>query len=227
MAGLLLAVLVGVVVLVGTSRETWQWLVAHEQWLRWLLVSRHPYWGFLGGFVGFTLLSLVPGFAGKSLVMGWLFGFWRSLAIVNIGLTLAAVAELLFSRYFIRDAIESRFGYYLQKANQALERDGPWYVLAMRLAHTPYTLTNLLIGATSMSTGGFWWATQLGMLPGNIVFCYAGAQLPTLEDIARGGAHRAFSPSLLLAFVLLGIFPLLARWLVRKLRGPSAVTEEV
>lgn len=54
------------------------------------------------------------------------------------------------------------------------------------------------------------------MLAGTAVFVYAGSSVPDLATLADKGVNAAFTPlqmtQILGAFVLLGVFPLLARW---------------
>ena len=55
------------------------------------------------------------------------------------------------------------------------------------------------------------------MLPGNIVFVYAGTQLPTLSEAAEEGLGGIFSIELIAAFTLVGVFPLIARWVINRI----------
>ena len=67
-----------------------------------------------------------------------------------------------------------------------------------------------------IKTRDFYGASQLGMLPGTAVYVYAGTELgkiQSLSDIA--------SPSLLAAFIVLGLFPLIAK-IVAALRSREA-----
>jgi len=219
LAAALLVLIVTLAVLTSFyHRQLWTQLLRHADQTRDLVSHQHPYLGFAVGLIASFLLSLVPGLAGKSLVIAWLYGFWRSLLIVNISMSAAALVEFWITRYCFRDDIEARFGAYVQHMNSAIERDGPFYLFSGRVAHVPYTLTNCLMGATSMRWVGFWWATQLGLLPTNIVYCYAGSRLPALHEIAEHGLGRIFTPQIILAFVAIGIFPFVARALLRKVR---------
>ncbi|MBM4001246.1 MAG: VTT domain-containing protein [Planctomycetes bacterium] len=194
----------------------WDWLIARETRVRDGLTREHPVTGFAIGLAVFTALSFVPGLAGKTLVVGWIFGFGRGLVIANVGLTIAAFGEFALARRYLRDAVESRFGYYLGRANEAIHRDGAYYLFALRVAHAPYTVTNYFMGATRLTALGFWWSTQAGMLPGNLLFAYAGSRLPTLRDLSDQGLRAIFAPSVLFAFALLAIAPLLLRRMMRR-----------
>jgi pyruvate/2-oxoglutarate dehydrogenase complex dihydrolipoamide dehydrogenase (E3) component len=65
------------------------------------------------------------------------------------------------------------------------------------------------MGLTRMKTWTYYWVSQLGMLAGTAVYVNAGTQLAQLDSV-RG----ILSPALLGSFVLLGIFPLIARSIV-------------
>ena len=64
-----------------------------------------------------------------------------------------------------------------------------------------------------IKTWTFYWVSQLGMLPGTIVYVYAGTQLAQIERFSD-----ITSPSMLIAFALLGLFPLIAKNLVQFMR---------
>jgi uncharacterized membrane protein YdjX (TVP38/TMEM64 family) len=191
-------------------------LIAREQALRSSL-ARRPLIGFFIGFMIYVGVSLVPGTTGKALIIGWFYRFWIGLLIVNLGLTIAAIISFCVSRYIFHDAIVSRYGHRLARVNSALERDGASYLFAARILHTPYSVTNYVLGVTRIRLVSFWWSTQLGILPGNLVFVYAGAQAPTLQELEQQGLRSLFSPGLLIAFIAVSVLPLLARHLVHRL----------
>jgi uncharacterized membrane protein YdjX (TVP38/TMEM64 family) len=196
------------------------WLIAEEMRLRGALAEA-PVLGFVAGFIVYVGVSLVPGTTGKAILAGWFYGFWPALVLVNVGLTVAALISFFVSRYVCLETIQNRFGPRLERVNRALDREGAGYLFCARVLHVPYCLTNYVMGATPLPWRGFWWATQLGMLPGNVVFVYAGARLPTLEVLAEEGPSALFTPALFVAFVALSILPIVARWAVRRL-APSA-----
>lgn len=190
-------------------------LAAQEVRLRGLL-DEHPLASFLVGLVAYVALSFLPPTAGKSLVFGWLFGLWQGVVLTNLGLTITAVLTFLLSRNLLREGLRSRFGFTMARLDRAIAVDGAFYVFALRMMHAPYSFLNYALGTTSLDTRSFWWATQLGMLPGNIVFVYAGTQLPTLREAADRGWTDLVSAQLVAALVLVGVFPLLARWVTRR-----------
>src|SRR6185503_5129215 len=78
----------------------------------------------------------------------------------------------------------------------------------------PFFLINLALGLSAMRAWTFYWVSQVGMLAGTLVYVNAGTQLAKLES-PRG----ILSWQLLGAFLLLGIFPLLAKKLVDALKA--------
>lgn len=209
-----LAILVATVVLVSPtlSVET----LAHQERAFRQLLAVHPWRAFAIGLLSFTAISLVPGTRGKALIVGWLFGTWAGLVIVNFGLTLAALVAFSLSRYLLRDGLQERFGAYLHRVNRALEREGGLYVFAIRvLAVLPFSFVNYTMGATGIPFRTFWWSTQLGLLPGNFLFVYVGAGLPTLDHLSTKGWGVLLSPRVWSMFLGLAILPFAMRALLR------------
>jgi len=162
-------------------------------------------------YVVVTGLSL-PGAALLSLVYGWLFGFGRGLVLVSFASTAGATVAFLMSRFLFRDAIRSRFGDRLTKFNEALAREGAFYLFTLRLIpQVPFFVVNLLMGLTPLRTTTFWWVSQLGMLPGTCVYVYAGSSVSSLETLRDQGVAGLVTWQLLLAFTLLGLFPLIVK----------------
>ena len=169
-------------------------------------------------YVAVTGLSL-PGAAVLTLVFGWYFDFLRAVVLVSFASTTGASLAFLLSRYVFRDAVQSRFGDRLRAFNEALARDGAVYLFTLRLIPAvPFFVINLVMGLTPLRAATFWWVSQVGMLPGTAVYVYAGSAVPDLQLLAERGLGGIVSPQVLAAFVLLGVFPLLVRTIMRRLR---------
>jgi uncharacterized membrane protein YdjX (TVP38/TMEM64 family) len=70
------------------------------------------------------------------------------------------------------------------------------------------------MGLTKIRTSTFWWVSQLGMLPGTAAYVYAGSTVPSLMQLAVDGVGKVISWQLLLAFVILGLLPLVIKHLM-------------
>ncbi|MEM9409970.1 MAG: VTT domain-containing protein, partial [Planctomycetota bacterium] len=138
-----------------------------------------------------------------------------------------ATIAFLMSRYFLRDSIQNRFGERLNTFNESLEREGGFYLFTLRLIPAiPFFVINLVMGLTPMRTWTYWWISQLGMLPGTIVFVFAGSSVPSLQELAEQGVGGIVNVQILIAFILLGLFPLGIKWMIGRLSVTHHVNPE-
>ena len=177
-------------------------------------IALNPWLSFLVGFGIYALLSLVPGTGGKGIVYGWFFGFWQAVIIVSIGLTLAAMAIFALSRYLFRESIERRYTNPVALMNKHLAREGAFYLLALRMAHAPYSIVNPISGASRVPALTFCWTTAIGLLPANSIWVYVGTRLPSLRDLASSGPGAFIDLPLILAMVGCAALAPLVRWLL-------------
>ena len=152
-------------------------------------------------YVLLTGLSL-PGAVVLTLVGGAIFGLLWGTVIVSFASSIGATLAFLASRFLLRDWVHGRFGNRLKPINRGIEKEGAFYLFALRLVPAfPFFLINLAMGLTSIRTWTFYWVSQIGMLAGTIVYVYAGTTLSEFR----------ISVELILAFTLLGLFPLVAK----------------
>ncbi len=164
---------------------------------------------FLGVYVLVTALSL-PGAAVMTLAAGALFGVLWGTVIVSFASSIGATLAFLASRYFLQETVQSKFGDRLKAINAGIEREGAFYLFTLRLVPVfPFFLINLLMGLTPIKAATFYWVSQIGMLAGTIVYVNAGTQLAQIDSLSG-----ILSPALIFSFVLLGIFPLIAKKLI-------------
>ena len=169
---------------------------------------------FLVIYVAVTGLSL-PGAAVLTLVAGAIFGLLWGTVIVSFASTLGATLAFLLARYLARDAVRRRFAGAFERIDGGLRKDGSFYLFTLRLVPVfPFFIINLAMGLTSMRVLVFALVSQAGMLPGTIVYVNAGTRLGEIESLAG-----ILSPALWLSFVLLGVFPLIAKKIVDVLRA--------
>lgn len=169
-------------------------------------------------YVAVTGLSL-PGATVLTLAYGWFFGFWPALLLVSFASTSGATVAFLLSRYLLRDAIQNKFGNRLTKFNDALEREGAFYLFTLRLIPAvPFFVINAVMGLTPIRVWTYWWVSQVGMLAGTCVYVYAGSVIPTGEELANRGLSGILKPELVVAFVILGTFPLVVKKILGRFR---------
>lgn len=163
---------------------------------------------YFAAYVVVSALS-IPGAALLTLLGGTLFPFWQGILLVSFASTLGATLAMLTSRYLLRDGVQHRFSHQLKTVNEGMVRNGAFYLFALRLMPLfPFFLVNLLAGLTSLSVRRYWWISQLAMLPATVIFLNAGRELGKLTSL-----RDILSPGILFAFTLLGLLPLVSRWL--------------
>lgn len=165
--------------------------------------------GFFVIYVAVTALS-IPGAAAMTLVAGAIFGFGWGLLLVSFASSIGATLAMVLARWLFKEQVEQRFRKQLETINRGIEKEGAFYLFTLRLVPIfPFFAINLAMALTRMPVLVFYVVSQVGMLAGTAVYVNAGTQLAQLEDL--GGI---LSPELLGSFVLLGVFPLLAKWFV-------------
>ncbi|WP_339694071.1 FAD-dependent oxidoreductase [uncultured Parasphingorhabdus sp.] len=161
-----------------------------------------------------TTAASLPGALILTLAAGALFGVLVGTIIVSFASSIGATIAFLSSRYLFRDAVKSRFGDRLKAIDRGVEKDGPFYLLTLRLVPVfPFFLINLLMGLTAIKARTFYIVSQIGMLLGTLVYVNAGTQLANIEQVSDIG-----SPGLLLSFAALGITPWIGKWIVSRIK---------
>lgn len=169
--------------------------------------------GYLVIYAAATALS-VPGAAILTLGAGALFGFGWGLLLASFASSIGATLAFLASRFLLRDWVKNTFSKKLESIDKGVEKDGAFYLLSLRLVPIfPFFIINLVMGVTSIKTWTYYWVSQLGMLIGTAVYVNAGTQLVEINQLSD-----IISTDLILSFVLLGIFPILAKFILSALQ---------
>ncbi|QJB57613.1 TVP38/TMEM64 family protein [Pseudodesulfovibrio sp. zrk46] len=157
-------------------------------------------------YVVVTALAL-PAATVITLAGGALFGLVTGVVVVSFASTIGASVAFLMSRYLLRGWVQSRFSDKLAKVNDGIEKDGAFYLFTLRLIPVfPFFVINTVIGLTSMHLKTYYWVSQLGMFPATVVYVNAGKELGELESLSG-----LLSPSLIISFAILGVFPLVVK----------------
>jgi pyruvate/2-oxoglutarate dehydrogenase complex dihydrolipoamide dehydrogenase (E3) component/uncharacterized membrane protein YdjX (TVP38/TMEM64 family) len=170
--------------------------------------------GYLAIYIVVTALSL-PGAVIMTLLGGAVFGLVVGTVVVSFASSIGATLAMLVARYMLRDAVQARFGARLADVDKGIEREGALYLFTLRLVPVfPFFVINLLLGLTKMKAATFYWVSQLGMLAGTLVYVNAGTQLARIDSL-----QGILSLGLVISFVLLGLFPLIAKKIVDAVRS--------
>ncbi|MFV0665703.1 FAD-dependent oxidoreductase [Denitromonas sp.] len=175
---------------------------------------------FFAVYVAVTALSF-PGAAVLTLAAGAIFGLLTGLIIVSFASSIGATLAFLASRFLLRDWVQQRFGDRLKAINAGVKKDGGFYLFTLRLVPAfPFFIINLVMGLTPIRATTFYWVSQIGMLAGTIVYVNAGTQLGQIDSLAG-----ILSPGLIGSFVLLGIFPLIAKKIVAAVQAKKVYAQ--
>ena len=156
-----------------------------------------------------TSLSL-PGAVVLTIAGGALFGLLVGTLVVSFASTIGATLACFVSRFLLRDWIQDKFADRIQKVNEGIEKEGAFYLFTMRLIPVfPFWMINILMGLTKIPLIKFYWISQVGMLPGTVVYINAGKEIAKIESL-----KGILSPSLLISFALIGIFPISVKKLI-------------
>jgi uncharacterized membrane protein YdjX (TVP38/TMEM64 family) len=159
--------------------------------------------GYMVIYILVTSLSL-PGAAVMTLAGGGLFGLVTGTIVVSFASTIGGTLACFVSRFILRDWIQSKFSDKLKTVNEGIEKEGAFYLFTLRLIPVfPFWLINLVMGLTKMPLLTFFWVSQVGMLAGTIVYVNAGKELAKIDSLSG-----ILSPSLIISFVILGLFPI-------------------
>lgn len=164
----------------------------------------------LGGFfliyVVATAFSL-PGAIWLTFAGGALFGLTSGTIVVSFASSIGATLAMLIARFLLQDWVQSRFATQMKTINSGIYKDGGFYLFTLRLVPVvPFFVINLGMGLTPLRAVTFYWVSQLGMLPGTLVYVNAGSELGKITSLGD-----ILSAPLIGSFVLLGIFPLLVK----------------
>jgi uncharacterized membrane protein YdjX (TVP38/TMEM64 family) len=167
---------------------------------------------------------------------GFLYGTVLGSAVVSIASTAAATIAFLLARYVAGDWLARRPTKYavLRSLDQSIADHGFKMVLLMRLqpVFIPFAYLNMGLGLTSVRLRDYVAGSWLGMLPGTILYVYAGSLLNVayfgrfnFRSILTHPSSRMHTFSLLLGgaafFALCFLISRIARSSLQRMQQPA------
>jgi uncharacterized membrane protein YdjX (TVP38/TMEM64 family) len=180
---------------------------------------------YVGIYIVAVALSL-PGAVFLTVCGGFLFGLVGGALAAAIGATIGATLIFLVARTALGEPLLKRAGPRAEKLAQGFREDAFSYLLFLRLVPAfPFFLVNLVPALAGVRLLPFVGATALGIIPGSLVFAFAGTGLDSIITnekseydacmaAGRGGCQIAFdagdvvTPHLLGALLALGLLAL-------------------
>jgi uncharacterized membrane protein YdjX (TVP38/TMEM64 family) len=124
-----------------------------------------------------------------------------------------ALFSFLITRYLFKDYFQRKFSNKLDVINKCIHKDGTLYLFALRVNPLfPFFLVNILIGLTPMRAATFYWVSQIGMLPDTLILVFLGQELSKINSL-----QEVMTPAIIISLIALGLFPLLAKWVMSKI----------
>ena len=162
-----------VLVVTGLVITAWKWLPTLDprEFSQWLEPHRHAWYALPMVMVGFIALALVPVvllIAATGLAFGPVLGPLYAMA----GCLASASVGFAIGRSMGRRRVEQLAGKRIARISRALQRNGTLAVFLVRKVPAPFTLSNIVVGASSVSYRDFILGTILGM--GAFVVALAG-----------------------------------------------------
>jgi pyruvate/2-oxoglutarate dehydrogenase complex dihydrolipoamide dehydrogenase (E3) component/uncharacterized membrane protein YdjX (TVP38/TMEM64 family) len=165
-------------------------------------------------YIFITAISFPGGATLLTLLAGAVMGYFPALILVSFCSTIGATCAFLASRFLLRDLFEKKFKSQALAAKDEVQKNGVFYLLTLRILPIfPFFIVNILMGLTAIKTRTFFWVSQLGMLPGTAVFVFAGKSLSQINS-----PREILTPKMFLVFMLLGLFPMLAKFVLNKIK---------
>ncbi len=205
----------------GYRRLTFEHLVEHKDEMVGL-ARAHPVaasLSFTGAYLALGLFGL-PGSTVLNIAAGALFGFWLGLALVTLGSTIASVLAFFSFRYLFRNYVDAKVRSRFPKLEEDLEREGGYFVFALRMFPViPFSVTNLVLAVSPVRFLPYLYLSLLGLLPRYLLYVYTGDNLGSVRS-----PNDLLSPSLIGALALLAVLPYILKWAVSRLRRKQAGT---
>ncbi|RKU00197.1 hypothetical protein C7H84_27435 [Burkholderia sp. Nafp2/4-1b] len=146
-------------------------------------------------------------------VTGLVFGAWPGLAYAAVGTMVAAAATYWIGRWLGRDAVRRLAGGRANRLSEHIGRRGVVAMAVLRLLPiAPFTIVNLVAGASHIGLRDYLIGTALGMLPGIVLTVTFAHQLTAAFSHPGPGAFAWLAA---IGAALVGVSVLLVRVLRR------------
>ncbi|NLC28665.1 MAG: TVP38/TMEM64 family protein [Campylobacteraceae bacterium] len=210
-------ILAGVAFLVSVSAFVWNidtnifdWISFHASSFEDFLVD-HPALGSLF-FIGIYILVLGVGLPLASflnVLTGYFFGGYSGAIVAFFGLSISASLTYWLGRTYVYLWLHKRYAEQLKRIKKELDRNGVFYVLAVRISGIlPFFWVNIFFGASGLRWKHYILPTVLGMIPGVFLSMFVGTKLASLDTL-RG----VLEPSMAISLLFFGLFIFLFIWI--------------
>jgi len=180
--------IIAVIALLGLA--LWQLPIGQyiESSLIWIEQHQKVAWIVFILLYALALVLLLPASA-FSLAAGYLFGPLKGWAVVVVAATLGSCIAFIVGKTFLRDWVleKAKNMKNFSKLDTAVAEKGFLIVFLTRLSPAfPFSLINYVYSVTKIKLSHFAAATFLGIIPGSLLYVYAGSTAKNLQDVLSG-----------------------------------------
>jgi phospholipase D1/2 len=144
---------------------------------------------------------------------GFAYGAWPGIFYALTGTLLAAAATYGIGMLLGRDAVRRLAGARANRLSERIGKRGIVTMMALRLLPiAPFSVVNLVAGASHINLRDYLIGTTLGMMPGTVLTVIFAHQLVAAIHHPSAGAVAALAA---IGIALVGVSALLQRWLGR------------
>lgn len=181
------------------------------------LLAQHNFFKVAGIFC-FIYISLsalsIPGTLVLTLLAGAIFGVFTGTLLVMGSSTIGASIAFLMARYLFRDFMTRKFHKQFINMDRKIRTEGRVYLLILRMIPvSPFVVINNVMGLTNMRLWTFFYVTYLGMLPGTVIYIFAGQKISQIDDVSK-----ILSWPIVISLTLIGLLPILTKKIVNNHR---------
>ncbi len=163
-----------------------------QEWLQaalsWTDAHREVAWVLFVVLYVVATVALLPGLI-LTVAAGAIFGLTVGVVLVSIGSVLGATAAFSVGRTLAREWISRKIEMWpkFRALDRALGARGFTIVLLTRLSPIfPFNLLNYAYGVTAVRLRDYIFGSWIGMLPGTVLYVYAGSAAATLAQALAG-----------------------------------------
>lgn len=165
---------------------------------------------FMAVFILITSLS-IPGAIVLTLLSGTIFGVIPGTFIVLLSSTIGATISFLYSRYIFGDVFREKFRDKYRTVENKFNENGTSYLFTLRMIPvSPFVVINILMGLTPIRLWNYVWITFVGMIPGTLMYVYAGKEMAELNS-----PSDILTLPILLLFLAIAFLPYALKRLLR------------
>ena len=143
-----------------------------------------------------------------SIFSGILFGVFQGTLLSTLSATFGALFSFILVRYFLKSFLHNQRTASFDAFQKMFIKNGIFYLFAIRMIPMfPFYLVNIFMAFTPIKLVPYSIVTFIGITPMTTIYVYFGSQINKISHISE-----ILSPQILIIFCLIGLTPLILRF---------------